>query len=163
MPQTDCDENEQHAFVLALTWLLGEVKVAYLAHTPGTVTVWNLDQTGLQVLPSARRGWCKPGTERVRFVCDDKRMVTLLVATPMEGGELVGQIIWDGKTARTLPADASPANVTCMFSECHWSTLETTVEFFLTAVCRLLTVTVAGCITGLRCLIALLCIETRLS
>ena len=69
-------------------------KVAYLAHTHETVTLWNLDQTGLRVLPSAWRGWCNPGVERVRFVFDDKQMVTLLVATLTGGGELVGQIIF---------------------------------------------------------------------
>ena len=81
-------------------------KGAYVAPTHQTVTVWILDQTGFRVLPSARRGWCNPGAERVKFVCDDKRMVTMLVAIPMGGGELVGPIIWNGKTTRTLPAEA---------------------------------------------------------
>ena len=34
---------------------------------------------------------CRAG----EVVCDDNRMVTLLVATPMGSGELVGQITWD--------------------------------------------------------------------
>ena len=101
-------------------------KVVYFAHTHQTVTVWNFDQTGLRVLPSCKAGIVQPRCrEEVTFVYVDKRMVTLLVATPMKSsgtGRLQGHC-----QQRRLPLQTCRAR---SLKKATGRPLETMVEIF---------------------------------
>ena len=90
----------------------------------------NLDQTSIRVMPLRSRGWATSGGDRVKFLQDAKRQVTLCVACPMLAGQIIGQIVFTGKTKKAIPAVDMPANITCTASESHWSNTETMMEMF---------------------------------
>ena len=66
----------------------------------------------------------------MKFLQDAKRQVTLCVACPMLTGQIIGQIVFTGKTKKAIPAVDMPANITCTASESHWSNTETMMEMF---------------------------------
>lgn len=93
------------------------------------------DQTGCFLVPAMDRGRAKKGATKVSFVgAGDKRQITLI---PGFIGEVMlpAQVIFTGKTLRSLPRDSvrgpfEKAGMNVTMSANHWSTEETMQEYF---------------------------------
>lgn len=71
--------------------------------TPPELVI-NADQTGIHHLPSPNRTWNPCGGKQVQVVGkDEKRQVTLMMASTAAGGLLPSQVIVPGKTPHSLP------------------------------------------------------------
>ena len=104
-------------------------KVHFLRHwqsdTPIPWTrVWNLDQTSLLLLPTRKKGWSPVG-QASSHVGDDKANITACLVMGTAPGQLLCQLIFHGKTSRSLPTCEIPSNIKLTVSENHWSTLAT--------------------------------------
>jgi hypothetical protein len=91
--------------------------------------VVNMDQTGVHVVPAASWTYERIGSSAVAIVgADDKRQITACVAASLRGDLLPLQLIFDGKTQRSLPV-ASAASIAARIditnSDNHWSSQET--------------------------------------
>jgi hypothetical protein len=72
--------------------------------------VINLDQTGLHLVPAGSRTYETKGSKQVPIAgMDDKRQITAVVASSLDGQLLPLQLIFQGKTDASLPqhTDAS--------------------------------------------------------
>lgn len=88
-----------------------------------------MDQTGVQLVSAASWTYETVGSADVAVAgAEDKRQITVCVAASLRGDLLPLQCIFQGKTARSLPA-ATPASmaarVDITHSINHWSTQET--------------------------------------
>jgi hypothetical protein len=96
-----------------------------------------MDQTGVHLVPASNWTYESVGSSSVAVVgAEDKRQITVCIASSLIGSLLPPQIIFQGKTPRCLPpsdslsmleAKASNAHVT--FSENHWSNQATMKEY----------------------------------
>ncbi|THU88058.1 hypothetical protein K435DRAFT_830622 [Dendrothele bispora CBS 962.96] len=77
--------------------------VTYYDIPPGLVI--NMDQTGVIVLMTSSKTYEQKGTRQVDIHGkDEKRAYTICVSSTADGDLLPFQIIWSGKTARSLPS-----------------------------------------------------------
>ena len=82
-------------------------------HTPPELVI-NADQTGIHPLPSPSHTWNPEGDKQVNIVGkDEKRQVTLMMASTASGHLLRSQVIVPGKTTWSLP----PADKLQMFAK----------------------------------------------
>lgn len=93
----------------------------------------NWDQTGVILIPAATRTYEKQGETRVAVLgADEKRQITAVLASSMQGEMLPLQLIFAGKTERSRPA-ATAASIAAGFhltsSDNHWSTQQTMKEY----------------------------------
>lgn len=92
-----------------------------------------MDQTGVHLVPCSAYTYETLGSESVAVVgADDKRQITVCLGSALDGTLLPLQLIFQGKTARSLPAAtaaslAGRAHLT--FSENHWSSQGTMQEW----------------------------------
>jgi len=92
-----------------------------------------MDQTGVHLVPASNWTYHTTGASSVAVVgAEDKRQITVCVASSLDGDLLPLQLIFQGKTERSLPLRtlelaASHAHVT--FSENHWSNQTTMKEY----------------------------------
>lgn len=93
----------------------------------------NWDQTGVILIPAASRTYEKQGESRVAVLgADEKRQITAVLASSMEGDMLPLQLIFQGKTERSRPphtAASIEAGFHLTSSENHWSTQQTMQEY----------------------------------
>ena len=88
-----------------------------------------MDQTGVHLVSAASWTYEMVGSSDVAVVgAEDKRQITVCVAASLRGDLLPLQLIFQGKTARSLPSGtaastAARVDITC--SNNHWSTQET--------------------------------------
>jgi len=88
-----------------------------------------MDQTGVHLVSASSFTYEMVNSGDVAVVgAEDKRQITACVAASLRGDLLPLQLIFQGKTARCLPAAtaasvAARVDITC--SDNHWSTLET--------------------------------------
>ena len=115
------------------------IKKAYVDRYTAAVTehsipdelVINIDQTGCSLVPGG--GWTleQSGVKQVTVIgLEDKRQITALLAITKAGDTLPPQLIYTGKTDRSLPKHVIfPAgwDITCNAS--HWSTEETMLRY----------------------------------
>lgn len=95
--------------------------------------VINLDQTGVRLVPSFKWTYEKNNSSSVAVVgAEDKRQITACIASSLDGDLLPLQLIFEGKTARSLP-DKTAASVASLchltFSENHWSSQKTMQQY----------------------------------
>ena len=97
----------------------------------------NADQTGAKLVPSSAWTYEKCNSSSVAVIgADDKRQITACLASALNGELLPLQLIFQGKTERSVPAKtaasiASMCHVT--FSENHWST-QTTMKQYISEI-----------------------------
>jgi len=99
-------------------------------HTPPELII-NADQTGIHLLPSPTCTWNPKGDKQVHIIGkNEKRQVTLMMASTASGHLLKSQVIVPGKTTQSLPpADKLQPFVKYLkysFSggDKHWSNLK---------------------------------------
>ena len=106
------------------------LKVAWLQkhHRIPWNRVWNMDETAVKLLPTYKKGWS--------LVRDSSKTLgdthTNVTATVMHGtmpGDLLVQIIFRGKTCRSLPADTGHSeSIQLTMTENHWCTTESVLS-----------------------------------
>jgi len=88
-----------------------------------------MDQTGVHLVSTSSWTYEMVGSSDVAVVgAEDKRQITACVAASLRGDLLPLQLIFQGKTARTLPAATAAsvaARVDITHSDNHWSTQQT--------------------------------------
>jgi DDE superfamily endonuclease len=95
--------------------------------------VINADQTGVKLVPSSSWTYEKRNSSSVATIgADDKRQITACLASALSGDLLPLQLIFQGKTERSLPEKtaasiASHCHVTS--SENHWSSQATMRQY----------------------------------
>ena len=93
----------------------------------------NLDQTGMQLVPSSQRTFEKKGDKSVAVIAaEDKRQITVVLASSMNGNMLPLQMIFQGETSRSLPPQTPEivaAEVHLTHSSNHWSNQETMKDY----------------------------------
>ncbi len=88
-----------------------------------------MDQTGVHLVSASSWTYEMQGSSDVPVIgAEDKRQITACIAASLRGDMLPLQLIFQGKTARSLPA-ATPASIAAhvdiTHSTNHWSTQET--------------------------------------
>ena len=104
----------------------------------------NSDQTGAQYSAGGEETYDKIGSKQVEVIgMDEKRSFTLMVGISMSGEVLPFQVVYAGKTHRSLPTSIAPgytkATKELKFrfessgNESHWSTMKT-MESYVTEI-----------------------------
>lgn len=106
-------------------------------HSVHPSLIVNLDQTGAKLVPSSAWTYEKCNSSSVAVIgADDKRQITACLASALNGDLLPLQLIFQGKTARSLP-EATAASIAAQchltFSENHWSS-QTTMREYITEI-----------------------------
>ena len=106
------------------------IKAGLLSRVSTTVTenripshlIINWDQTALPLLPTGEWTSAKEGSKHVVVAgFGDKRQVTRVFCSTMEGEFLPPQILYEGRTERCHPANSFPAEWDIWHSDTHWS------------------------------------------
>ena len=97
---------------------------------PPTLIV-NLDQAGIAIVPMGRYKWAKRGSKSVPMVGqEDKRQITIVPAISAAGTAVGMQVIFQGKTERSLPVgegrrQLDELHVHLTMTSNHWASFET--------------------------------------
>ena len=95
--------------------------------------VINMDQTGVHLVPVDNHTFEARGSKDVQVIkADDKRQITVCVASSLDGDLLPLQLIFTGSTRKCLPlatAEAKEAAVHLTHSHNHWSSQETMQQY----------------------------------
>lgn len=102
-------------------------------HSVHPSLIINLDQTGVKLVPSAAWTYEKRNSSSVAVVgAEDKRQITACIASSLSGELLPLQLIFEGKTERSLP-ERTAASIASLchltFSDNHWSSQKTMQEY----------------------------------
>lgn len=96
--------------------------------------VINYDQTGLHLVPNSKRTYEKKGLEDVKILGEgDKRQITAVMGSCLDGALLPLQLIYEGKTTKcevSTTAESIQHGFLISHSENHWSTQETMEQYF---------------------------------
>ncbi len=86
----------------------------------------NLDQTGIQLVPTGAWTMVADGSKRVEIAgLGDKRQVTATFAATLDGTFLPMQILYQGKTKRSHAKYAFPDEFDMFHTPNHWANEET--------------------------------------
>lgn len=92
-----------------------------------------MDQTGVHLVPAANWTYEATGSTSVAVIgAEDKRQITACIASSLAGDLLPLQLIFQGKTSRSLPSltmEAKAAHVHLTFSDNHWSNQTTMQQY----------------------------------
>ncbi len=106
-----------------------------LKHKVPPALVINFDQTGLRLLPTAKVSRAPVGAKEVALVgASDMRQITGVLGASLDGKILPPQLIFQGKTERSLPSpsvrkDKKFEGWDFTQTENHWSNLEASKRF----------------------------------
>ena len=103
-------------------------QVVYMAkaHKIPENLILNLDQTGLNILPSGHWTMAKEGSKRVELASlDDKRQITATFAATVSGHFLPMQLLYQEKTERCHPKFTFPSEFDVFHTPNHWANEET--------------------------------------
>ena len=93
--------------------------------------ILNIDQTPLSYINTGKYTFSFKGAKNVPIKgVDDKRQITATFAISLTGEFLPIQLIYTGKTKRSLPKYSFPSSFSATFTLNHWSNTEKLVEFF---------------------------------
>ena len=92
--------------------------------------VLNWDHTGVNIVPGSSWTMDLKGQQRVEIAAmNDKHQMTLVVCGSLSGNLLPFQLIYQGKTAASLPKVNFPKEWHVTATENHWSNEEKTKEY----------------------------------
>ena len=92
--------------------------------------VINWDQVGVKLIPSQNWTMEQQGSSRVEIAgINDKRQITLTLASSMSGELLPLQLLYQGKTNRCHPQYSYPSGFDVWHTPNHWANEETTMRF----------------------------------
>jgi hypothetical protein len=119
-------ESQGRAMIERIAVLVKQYKI------PADLII-NFDQTGVHLVPSSNSTYAVMGSKNVSVInSDDKRQITVIIASTPSGHLLAPQIIFQGKTDRCHP-EATPETIRNRFhithSENHWSSQITMTEY----------------------------------
>ncbi len=107
--------------------------VVEMEEIPGELIV-NWDQTGIHYVPVSSWTMEREGSKRVEIAgINDKRQITAVFAGTLVGDFLPPQLIYQGKTKKSLPSVEFPSNWHVTYTDNHWSN-ETTMMDYLGSV-----------------------------
>ena len=93
--------------------------------------VVNLDQAPLSYVSPGKYTFSSKGAKNVPIKgVDDKRKITETFFVCLTGKFLPIQLIYKGKTKRSLPKFKFPSTFSLSYTENHWSNTEKSIEFF---------------------------------
>ena len=92
--------------------------------------VINWDQTGIKIVPVSSWTMEKKGAKRVEIAgVEDKHQITAVFATTAVGDFLPIQVIYQGKTAASLPTFTFPDDWSTMYTPNRWANEQTTKAY----------------------------------
>lgn len=92
--------------------------------------ILNWDHTGVHIVPGSSWTMDSKGQQRVEIAAmNDKRQMTVVVCGSLSGNLLPFQLIYQGKTAASLPKVEFPKEWHVTATENHWSNEEKTKEY----------------------------------
>ena len=104
---------------------------AILEHNIPAPLVVNLNQTPLYYVSPGKYTFSFKDAKYVPVKgVDDKRQITATFAGPLIGKFLPIQLIYKGKTKRSLPKFKFPITLSLSYTENHWSNTEKSIKFF---------------------------------
>lgn len=96
-----------------------------------------MDQTGVHLVPASKWTYEAVGSSSVAVLgADDKRQITACIASSLQGDLLPLQLVFQGKTPRSLPAataESIVSHVHLTYSDNHWSS-QTTMQQYITEI-----------------------------
>lgn len=96
--------------------------------------VVNWDQTGIHYIPVSSWTMEKEGSKRVEIAgIDDKRKITAVFAGTLVGDFLPPQLIYQGKTKKSLPSVEFLSNWHVTYTDNHWSNETTMMDYLSSA------------------------------
>ena len=100
-------------------------------HDIPSYLVLNIDQTPLSYVSPGKYSFSFKGSKHVPIKgVDDKRQITATFAVSSTGEFLPMQLIYGGKTKRSLPRYEFPVSFSVRFTANHWSNTDKSLEFF---------------------------------
>ena len=106
---------------IEITYLHNIVDKVERYNIPHSLVV-NLDQTPLKIIPVSKRTLAPKGESSVPLVgLTDKRSITATFATSLDGKFLPLQLIYGGKTEKSLPPVIFPESFSLSANEKHYS------------------------------------------
>ena len=112
------------------TTFLNEVFTTVIMEDIPQELIVNWDHTALHYVPVSSWTMEKKGSTRVPVAgIDDKRQVTTILACSMTGEFLPPQVIYQGKTTRSLPSYKLPADWDVTYTPNHWANEDTSLQY----------------------------------
>lgn len=113
---------------------IGIVSVIMAGHDIPPELVINFDENAILFVPKAKFTYAVKGAKKVRLVgigASEKAQITCTLAVTESGDLLKPQLIFQGKTRRSLPGNGAspPDNVLWSFTESHLQTPESCIEY----------------------------------
>eukprot|EP00971_Amphidinium_carterae_P304853 6058035-Amphidinium_carterae.1 len=111
----------QHNLLEKMVWMMDHAGI-------GPDRVVNIDDTALQMLPFAGRGWSS-SAEKVKHIMKDKDFITCTFALPMMPAKILTSSVFKGCTKQYLPSTDLLDGLSVGLSDTHWQTTETLLDF----------------------------------
>ena len=101
-------------------------------HKINKYCVGNCDETAVLFVPQIRATKAKKGTRRIRLITvgKEKPQITATILVGSDGTVAPPQLIFGGKTARSLPKGKIPEGWQLSFTDSHWQSEASYVEYF---------------------------------
>ena len=97
--------------------------------------ILNWDHTGINIVPGCPWTMEEKGTKRVDCVgLDNKWQITAVICATLSGIFLPFQVIYQGKTAASLPRYSFPEDWNVTYTPNHWSNEEKTLEYITSVI-----------------------------
>ena len=98
-------------------------------HAISSSMILNLDQTPCKLVQSSRYTMAKKGSTNVEIVgSGDKRSITATCVVSLSGSFLPMQLIYDGKTERSIPRVDFPSSFSLSANPEHFSNTEESIK-----------------------------------
>ena len=108
-----------------------EISTAISSHDIPNFLILNIDQTPLSYVSPGQYTFSFKESNNVSIKgVDDKRQITATFAVSSTGKFLPIQLIYTGKTPRSLTKHEFPASFSVRFTKNHWSNTDKSIEFF---------------------------------
>ena len=110
--------------------------VPVVSHSIPDELIINADQMPSKYVPTANVTMAEKNSKHVaRKGANDKRGITVTLRESLSGEILPMQLIYKGKTNRSLPSVKFPAGFALTYNEKHWSNEKETINFIEDVLC----------------------------